>query len=228
MKLWSRQVALFVCTAGAITAASASELTVPNTFSSGTPAVAAQVNANFDATEAAVNDNNTRINLLLTQVQSLTTQVQSLTTQLQSATTGIGTLSARMTAVEDPDYSVPSGVTVTGTFRVEVNRPGTAAFTTSHQVSFPFRMPAQPSQVNFSNSNFGDADASCSGDQLVPTAPPGKVCLYATAFSGVNPAGTEGLDLGGGRDGVHIFIAGAAGTEGARVYVTGAWAYTAP
>jgi len=39
----------------------ASDLTVPNEFVSGTPAVAADVNANFDAIEAAVDDNDTRI-----------------------------------------------------------------------------------------------------------------------------------------------------------------------
>lgn len=42
--------------------ASAGDLNIPNTFISGTPAVAAEVNANFAATEAAVDDNNARIN----------------------------------------------------------------------------------------------------------------------------------------------------------------------
>lgn len=41
--------------------ASASELTIPNTFSAGTPAVADEVNANFSAVETAVNDNDGRI-----------------------------------------------------------------------------------------------------------------------------------------------------------------------
>ena len=35
--------------------ASAQDLTIPNTFAAGTPAVAAEVNANFDAVAAAVN-----------------------------------------------------------------------------------------------------------------------------------------------------------------------------
>lgn len=47
---------------GAVTpCAFAGELTVPNTFLSGTTAVAAEVNANFDAVETAVNDNDGRI-----------------------------------------------------------------------------------------------------------------------------------------------------------------------
>ncbi len=42
-------------------AASASELTTPNTFAAGEAAVAADVNENFSAVEAAVNDNNARV-----------------------------------------------------------------------------------------------------------------------------------------------------------------------
>lgn len=41
--------------------ASADELTIPNAFSAGTAAVADEVNANFDAVAASVNDNNTRL-----------------------------------------------------------------------------------------------------------------------------------------------------------------------
>jgi len=39
----------------------AGTVTVPNTFENGTPADADEVNANFDAVEAAVNDNDSRI-----------------------------------------------------------------------------------------------------------------------------------------------------------------------
>lgn len=39
----------------------AGDLTLPNTFTSGTPAVAAEVNANFSAVETEVDDNNSRI-----------------------------------------------------------------------------------------------------------------------------------------------------------------------
>ena len=42
----------------------ASSVTVPNVFTGGTPAIAAEVNANFAAVEAAINDNNARIESL--------------------------------------------------------------------------------------------------------------------------------------------------------------------
>jgi hypothetical protein len=45
----------------------ASDVTIPNTFTAGTPAVAVQVNANFAAVEAAVDDNDARIDMLETQ-----------------------------------------------------------------------------------------------------------------------------------------------------------------
>jgi hypothetical protein len=43
---------------------SASDVTVPNTFTAGTPAVAAEVNDNFSAVGTAINDNHTRITTL--------------------------------------------------------------------------------------------------------------------------------------------------------------------
>ncbi|MCW9016170.1 MAG: hypothetical protein OQJ89_04335 [Kangiellaceae bacterium] len=52
-------LSIFVCSAGAI---QASEVSIPNEFTAGTPARASEVNQNFDAIETAVNDNDVRIN----------------------------------------------------------------------------------------------------------------------------------------------------------------------
>ena len=59
-KLIMGALAMFLMT----TNAWAADLTVPNTFSAGTPAVAAEVNANFDEIELEVTDNDARISNL--------------------------------------------------------------------------------------------------------------------------------------------------------------------
>lgn len=63
-------------------AAYAGSLTIPHTFTAGTPAVASQVNANFSATRLAVNDNDARITALESQVAALQSQLAGLQTQL--------------------------------------------------------------------------------------------------------------------------------------------------
>jgi hypothetical protein len=50
--------------------ATAAPVTIPNTFTSGTPAVAAEVNANFTAVKTAVDDNNNDIISLVTALDS--------------------------------------------------------------------------------------------------------------------------------------------------------------
>jgi hypothetical protein len=53
---------LFILGTLGSTAAVAAEATIPNTFSSGTAAVAAEVNDNFTALKSAIDDNDSRIN----------------------------------------------------------------------------------------------------------------------------------------------------------------------
>lgn len=57
--------------------AQASDLTIPNEFKSGSPAVAAEVNANFNAAAAAVSDNNTQIGALNKSIEAMTITLQS-------------------------------------------------------------------------------------------------------------------------------------------------------
>jgi hypothetical protein len=52
----------------------ASSLTIPNTFVSGTPALAEEINANFGAVKTAVNDNDTIIRQLITRLEALEAQ----------------------------------------------------------------------------------------------------------------------------------------------------------
>ena len=55
----------------------ADSVAVPNTFVNGTPVDAAQVNANFDAVEAAVNDNHAQIGSVEGSATTVKLQIQS-------------------------------------------------------------------------------------------------------------------------------------------------------
>lgn len=72
--------------------ATASELNVPNTFSAGQRANAAQVNQNFDATRQAVNDNNARINSAQSQINALQTSDAAQATQITVLQGQVGVL----------------------------------------------------------------------------------------------------------------------------------------
>ena len=57
----------------------ASDLTIPNQFTSGARAVAADVNANFDAAATSVTDNQAQITDLIAQITTLTANLNTLT-----------------------------------------------------------------------------------------------------------------------------------------------------
>ena len=67
----------------------ASSVTIPNTFTAGTPAVAAEVNANFDAVAASVNDNDSRVT---TNAANITSNTNSITTNTGNITTNAGNI----------------------------------------------------------------------------------------------------------------------------------------
>jgi hypothetical protein len=56
----------------------AGSVTIPNSFTSGSAALAAEVNANFDAVKSAVDDNDSRIAALVAQLDTLQTQVDAM------------------------------------------------------------------------------------------------------------------------------------------------------
>jgi len=76
----------------------AGNLTVPNAFVSGTKAVAADVNANFDAVATAVNDNDTRIK---TNAADIVTNTAAIATKAAATdvTTNATNISANATAI---------------------------------------------------------------------------------------------------------------------------------
>jgi len=92
----------------------AGALTIPNTFTAGTPAVAAQVNANFTAAKTAVDDNNTRINTNATTAATNATNITANTASAATNTTNIATNATAITALQLTNpvttvISVPAG-----------------------------------------------------------------------------------------------------------------------
>jgi hypothetical protein len=85
---------LFVCSLMAVVAPTpAGEVAIPNTFQSGTAAVAAEVNDNFSAVETAVNDNDSRI-------AALEVLVATLQATVSSQAAAITTLQSELAAVQ--------------------------------------------------------------------------------------------------------------------------------
>ncbi|MCJ8503067.1 hypothetical protein [Desulfatitalea alkaliphila] len=105
-----------------VPATHANVVTIPHTFVSGTPARAAEVNANFDALKTATNDNHGRIEALeaalaalqatvaslQTQSAELTAMNTTLQTKVADLTTSNATLQARVTALQSQDNELIS------------------------------------------------------------------------------------------------------------------------
>ncbi|NNF97892.1 MAG: hypothetical protein HKM93_00795 [Desulfobacteraceae bacterium] len=91
----------------AIPAVHAGEITIPNTFEAGTPAVAGEVNVNFTVVETAVADNDSRIAVLESALAELETtiaaQAGTIAAQADTITVQISTIAAlqsRLTTVQ--------------------------------------------------------------------------------------------------------------------------------
>jgi hypothetical protein len=87
------------------TVAFGSSVTLPFTFTAGTTARAADVNANFTAVKTAVDDNNTRI----TALQASVTALQATVTTLQTQVTTLQTLPTPTTATLLTGWSSVAG-----------------------------------------------------------------------------------------------------------------------
>lgn len=123
---------------------------------------------------------------------------------------------------------IPSGRTVSGyvrtdlastvenDFGVTVTLPGTAA------------KPLTENRVNFGSDGWAatiDDDPACDGSFTAPTAPTGKVCLYATEFA-PDTSSLNGTGIGS-RTSFDVRWWDDA-TVVPDVFVVVAWAYTAP
>ena len=115
--------------------------------------------------------------------------------------------------------------TVPGFFQFGVNLPGRA------------RNPLTRDDVNFAPDSFAattDDDPSCTGNYILPTAPPGKVCLYLWPLFPLSSNITS-LQAGGdapqspefSRSSFWISWKTTESSDPA-VYMYARWAYTAP
>jgi len=89
----------------------AADLAIPIPFTPGTPAVAAEVNANFTAVESAVNDNNTNITTNTTSIGGNATSIGANATSIGGNTTSIG---SNTTAIGGNTSSIGSNTTAIG------------------------------------------------------------------------------------------------------------------
>jgi uncharacterized coiled-coil protein SlyX len=94
---------LLVCSLTAImapTPAAAGEVTIPNTFQSGTPAVAAEVNDNFSSVKSAVDDNDSRIAALDAALAAQASTISTLQSTVTSQAATISALESDLAAVQ--------------------------------------------------------------------------------------------------------------------------------
>lgn len=82
--------------------------------------------------------------------------------------------------------------------------------------------------VNVANGGASDADATCTGTGTAPTAPPGKVCIYVRANTGVALSSISGCVGGLPSRAFWMTFTPNTSVGGADALVYATWAYTAP
>jgi hypothetical protein len=124
---------------------------------------------------------------------------------------------------------VPSGQTVTGTYVYDTHS-GTDTLSDAIAFDLPGVAPVELTDetVNFDvNSGAGDADSECDGLPEAPTAPAGKVCIYAFSVGGLDLATLQAFP--GILPTRSIFITfDPSGLLDDDEFVYFSWAYTAP
>lgn len=86
-----------------LSSVNASEVTIPHAFQSNTPALAAEVNENFNALDVAVDDNDARIATLEASLASLLNRVTSLEATVTSQASTITSLEAELTTLNSSE-----------------------------------------------------------------------------------------------------------------------------
>jgi hypothetical protein len=143
-------------------------------------------------------------------------------------------------SVRDTNKVIPSGATITGAFRESEDNEGGAVSNLQFGVDFyGLRAPKAltDADVVFDNEGISAAaalndeeDPACTGGIGIPTAPPGKVCVYLFYEQVRNNSATASpLGFGTGFDQADdkgFFVSAQENNGLARL--GGTWAYTAP
>ncbi|MBA1330858.1 transcriptional regulator, partial [Candidatus Endoriftia persephone str. Guaymas] len=96
------------------TSAIASEVTIPNTFSAGSPAVASEVNANFSAVKTAVDDNNRRAD----ELEALANKLDSdMTAALTEANNRLSALESQLAQMVGGSGAALTQASLTGVYK---------------------------------------------------------------------------------------------------------------
>jgi hypothetical protein len=130
--------------------------------------------------------------------------------------------------------TIPSGVTVTGEIIFDGQSAG-GAVNDGVGVTLPgiAPVPLDTTTVNFAALPLGigaaDADATCGGDVIHPSAPSGKVCIYTTIADtgGIDTTSLQG-DIGNLPSRAFVVNWVPIGAAGSDEFLNATWAYTAP
>lgn len=129
----------------------------------------------------------------------------------------------------DAGDPIPSGTTVTGTWRYDSTSTTSQSVNDSFEIALPGVAPAALSDasVNFASGGVaGDADPACTGSESAPTAPAGKVCIYITSSTNLTALnGYTSVPTYGRNRAFRISVLAPAAN--ADIYGYGTWAYTA-
>jgi hypothetical protein len=124
--------------------------------------------------------------------------------------------------------TIPSGVTVIGNWYAAPSKDGAGSLGFD-EVDLPALAPADildaASNMGAGTTNGSDNDATCTGTNLAPTAPAGKLCFYVGFQTGLSDLSAY-FSNGNKRTGGAVRATGTG--AGTSAYARGAWAYTAP
>ena len=155
-----RILAVAVSVTSVLDVALAGPVTTPNAFTSGTPAVAAEVNANFSAFEAAVNDNDARLAALISRVDDLMAENQQLASDLAAATDFIENLREVM-SLQDDNQGNPAVVFSGVNVQINNGQGATNSINGLGNLVIGYDEPRQDDSVGFCANGLYQTEADC-------------------------------------------------------------------